>query len=131
MPRLTACCLASLLLTACQGDETISGYANGVWTLTEMDGGPAPAQVILDVTEQGRISGHSPCNRYSGSQNVPYPWFETGPLSVTRMACPELEAETRYLALLHSMTLAEATGDVLILSNEAGEELIFARQLAD
>ena len=127
MIRLAPLIALSLLLAACQ-DETVSGYAGGIWRLTEMAGDPAPEGVTLDLTEQGQISGQAPCNRYSGPQSVPYPWFETGPLAVTRRACAALDAERRYLSLLQSMSLAEVAGDVLILSNESGEELVFARQ---
>ncbi len=127
--RYLALLLLPLCLAACQ-DETVSGYAGAVWTLTEMEGAEAPAGVTLDLTEQGRISGQAPCNLYSATQSVPYPWIEIGPIVATERACPELAAEDRYLTLLPQMTLAEVQGDVLILSNTDGQMLVFTRQAA-
>lgn len=117
-----------LALSACRQDETVSGYAGGIWTLTEMAGTQAPEGITLDLTTEGRIAGQAPCNRYFAEQTAPYPWFAPGPMAATRMACPRLDQEARYLELLSRMTLAEGLGDVLILSNDAGEMLVFARQ---
>ena len=55
---------------------------------------------------------------------APYPWFETGPILVTRRACPDLEAEGDFLRALESMSQAEVLGSVLILSNDAGREMV-------
>ncbi|KIC35006.1 META domain-containing protein [Leisingera sp. ANG-M7] len=120
--------ITSLLLpSACTGDETLSAYgaAGTEWQLQSIDGSAFAAKAILTFPEPGKIAGQAPCNRFLGSQTAPYPWFETGPLAVTRMACPELEAEDAFLKALQKMTLAEVSGDVLILSNEAGREMLF------
>ncbi|OBY27791.1 META domain-containing protein [Leisingera sp. JC1] len=125
---LRAVLISSLLLpSACAGDETLSAYgaAGTEWLLQSIDGDTFAADATLTFPEPGKIAGRAPCNSFSGSQTAPYPWFETGPLAVTRMACPELEAEDAFLNALQGMTLSEVTGDVLILSNEAGREMLF------
>ncbi|MEW2912517.1 META domain-containing protein [Leisingera sp. JC11] len=124
---LRAVLITSLLLTACARDETLSAYgaAGTEWQLQVIDGAAFPAAATLMFPEPGKIAGRGPCNNFLGSQDAPYPWFETGPLAVTRMACPKLEAEAAFLQALQQMTLAEVTGDVLILSNEAGREMLF------
>ena len=54
-----------------------------------------------------------------------YPWFELGLMRATRMACGDLPAEREFFAMLATMTLAEVSGDVLILSNPDGAEMVF------
>jgi heat shock protein HslJ len=41
------------------------------------------------------------------------------------MACPDLAAETTFFATLENMTLSEASGDTLILSNPDGRQMVF------
>ena len=116
-----------LVLGACAADETVSGYA-GVcsnWALSPEAG--FGDRVTLSLPEPGRVAGQAPCNRYNAVQTAPYPWFELGPIASTRMACPDLQKETAFFAALGSMTISEVSGDVLILSNEAGERLTFQR----
>lgn len=125
MFRLFALLTALLILPACFQDETVAGYAGGLWQLTERDGIPVTAAITLDLSDPGQISGTAPCNRYSATQTAPYPWVEIGPIATTRRACPDLQAEQAYLALLSRMTLAEVSGPVLILSNDMGETLSF------
>ncbi|MGR3760782.1 META domain-containing protein [Roseobacteraceae bacterium NS-SX3] len=125
--RPAAAWLALLLpLTAC-GDETVAGYgASGkVWKLAEIDGAGFPAAATLSFPQRGRIAGTAPCNNFSGAMTAPYPWFEAETLAVTRRACADLDAEAAFLAALQDMREAEVLGDVLILRNEAGREMLF------
>lgn len=118
---------ALLGLSHCARDETVSAYggAGVVWTLAEIDGMPAAAPATLSFPEPGRIAGQAPCNGYSGRMEAPYPWFEITGLAVTRRACAALAEETRFLDALAAMTLVEVSGDVLILSDETGREMVF------
>lgn len=115
------------LIPACQSDETVAGYgaADKVWHLTELNGETFEANATLSFPEAGQIAGQGPCNRYSASMTVPYPWFQTGPVQSTRMACPDLDAENVFLTALQTMTLSEVLGDTLILRNDADQELVF------
>lgn len=119
--------LATLFLTACIGDETVAGYggADRIWVLTELDGTPFADRATLQFPETGRIAGEAPCNRYSGVMTTPYPWFAATQVVSTRMACPSLDAEAKFLEALTAMTLSEVLGDVMILSNDAGREMLF------
>lgn len=122
---MTRTLAALLLLAGCASDETISGFAEvGSEWLYE---GSETAQVTLAFPEPGQVAGQGPCNRYFATQSAPYPWFELGPIASTKMACPNLSEEATYLDQLAAMTLAEVSGDVLILSNDAGEKMFFAR----
>lgn len=114
-------------LLGCVGDETLSAYStqDRIWRLTELNGDPFSTRATLTIPEPGQISGLGPCNSYSASQHAPYPWFEAGPIRTTRKACPDLSAERTFLSALAAMTQSETLDDTLILSNEAGGEMIF------
>ncbi|RLK08148.1 META domain-containing protein [Ruegeria conchae] len=119
--------LLPLALFQCNEDETVAAYgaADQTWALQEIDGEPFEASALLRFPEEGRIEGNAPCNTYSGKLNAPYPWFEIADLAATRAACDGLEAEGFYFAALMAMTQSEVSGDVLILRNEDGHEMVF------
>ncbi|WP_074258187.1 META domain-containing protein [Vannielia litorea] len=123
---LSALLALTPLAAACE-DETLTGYAPGVYQLEEIDGERFEWGATLDLTEPGRISGQAPCNGYSADQAAPYPWFKPGPIVSTRRACLHLNGEAAFFKALGEVTLAEASGPVLILSNEAGREMVFRR----
>ncbi|MCX7566776.1 META domain-containing protein [Sulfitobacter sp. F26169L] len=114
-------------LSACKGDETVRAYggADHVWTLKELGGATFPAKATLTFPKAGEIAGEGPCNRYFGALKTPYPWFDAGPIGSTRVACPEMTAETAFLAALESATLSEVAGDTLVLSNTEGLVMVF------
>ncbi|MBE1295183.1 META domain-containing protein [Phycobacter azelaicus] len=114
-------------LAACAGDETLTAYgaAGKTWVLSQIDGKPFAATATLEFPAPGQIAGQAPCNAYRAEITAPYPWFEAGSLAATRAVCPDLLGETRYLEALQSMSEAEVAGDVLILRNDAGRELVF------
>ncbi len=124
---------ASLGLSALLGlfscsDETLTGYgaAETQWVLQEIDGAAFEAEAVLVFPEEGTLQGQAPCNSFQGQQTVPYPWFKAENIAVTRKACPELEAETRFFEALQAMTLAEVGVDTLFLSNEDGRKMVFS-----
>ncbi len=116
-----------LALFQCDKDETVAAYgaADQIWVLQEIDGERFPASALLRFPEEGKIAGNAPCNSYSGALNAPYPWFEITDLTATRAACAGLEAEGFYFAALLAMTQSEVSGDVLILRNDDGHEMVF------
>lgn len=118
---------AVLAMSGCRKDETLSGYgaADKTWILAELDGKPFVARATLSFPKEGSFAGEAPCNRYFGNQTAPYPWFKTGPIGATRMACPEIAAEQAYLGALAEMTLSEVREGVLLLSNDVGREMLF------
>lgn len=97
-PIAVAVCIA-LALSACRGDETVSGYgaADRVWVLESVDGMPFAARAELEFPEQGKIAGQAPCNRFFADQSAPYPWFKPGPIGATRMACPSWRQNRCFL----------------------------------
>lgn len=128
-----AAVILGLTLPACQGDETLTAFAQDdhLFLLAEIDGLPFPARATIDISDPGTVSGTAPCNSYSASQTAPYPWFALGPIATTRRACAELELEARFLAALAAMTIAEVAGDTLILSHTDGSEMVFRSHLLE
>ena len=116
-----------LALAACNSDETLTAYADGVtvFALETLNGAPFTARATIDISEPGRVTGQAPCNRYFAAQTAPYPWFKLGPVGATKMACPDLNQEGAFLRALSQMTLSEIAGSTLILSNDAGQEMVF------
>lgn len=114
-------------LSQCNKDETIAAYgaADQVWTLVELDGSAFTARATLTFPEPGKIAGQAPCNSYHGKMDAPYPWFDAEQMITTRMACPDLQAETAFMAALSEMSLSEVSGDTMILTNDAGREMLF------
>ncbi len=116
-----------LPLAGCYGDETTRAYgaADKVWRLSELNGAPFTANATITFPQEGRLAGDAPCNSYSATLEVPYPWFETGPITATKRACPDLAAESAFFETLTRATLSEVLGDVLILSDPNGPLMVF------
>jgi heat shock protein HslJ len=115
------------VLNGCMDDETVAGYggAEKIWVLTELDNAPFTARATLQFPETGRIAGKAPCNSFTGAMTVPYPWFEATQVASTRMACPDMAEEGAFFKALSAMTVSEVLGNVLILSNEDGRQMVF------
>jgi len=116
------------VLNACeQPDESVTAYSkhDGTFQLLSLNGDLFEARATIDVRVSGTVSGHGPCNAYRTSQTAPYPWLTLGPISATRRACPDLDAEALFLETLATMTIVEAANENLILSNEAGDRMVF------
>lgn len=118
-----------VFLSACTGDETISGYAGvgSSWTLTEMDGAAAATHLRIRFAEKGHVEGEGPCNSFGATQTAPYPWIEITDIVSTERACDRLAQETQLLAALPAMSLAEVSGAVLVLTGENDRQMVFAR----
>jgi len=119
--------LIPLALSACKYDESISGYtdANATWTLIDLDGKPFNARATIAFPSKGKVTGQAPCNTFVSTQTVPLPWFKLGPIMSTKMACPDLVAEQQFFEGLGAMTLAETSGNTMILSTDGGREMVF------
>jgi heat shock protein HslJ len=118
--------LLPLLLGYCT-DETLTGYgAQGQdFVLISINDQPFPARATIRFPEEGQIAGQGPCNSFSATQDLPYPWFKAGPIAATKRACPELDAEALFFQTLSEMTLSEVSGPNLILSTSEGQTMVF------
>ena len=125
--RLVSLFLLSLPFSC--ADETISGYADpkATYRLQELSGEIFAARATISFPEEGQVKGNAPCNTWSAQQSAPYPWIEISQIQVTRRACTALADEQRFFDALQKVTLAEVQGELLILSNDTGAMMVFAR----
>jgi len=105
--------------------ENVMIEVGAVYVLQSLDGTDFPARATITFDDAGTITGNGPCNTFNASLIAPYPWFEAGPITSTRMACPDLAAEDAYFAALAIMNRALVSGDTLELSNDAGRHMVF------
>lgn len=131
MKRFPVLLWSALSLAACQTDDSIAGPSRPSpgpteWHLQSIDGQPFAARASLTFGQDGAIIGKAPCNSYSVRNTVDLPGLSLGPIRSTRRACPDLADEQKYIESLRSMTKADRRGNVLILSNASGREMVFA-----
>ena len=119
--------LVLTLAAGCMADESVTAYGGSskLWRLDTLDGQSIKETITLELLDQGRVVGQAPCNRYSTTQNAPYPWFQLSPIVTTRRACPDLALEAVYLQALETMTESEVLGDTLVLRSPNGQELVY------
>lgn len=119
--------IGSLTLTACSADETVRGYggADRVWVLNDLDGDALDTPATLEFPAPGRIAGLTPCARYAAQMAAPYPWFDVRQVELTQGTCPGTRRDRGFIAALTAMTQSEIAGDLLILRDEQGREMVF------
>lgn len=79
----------------------IASKLKGTWVLKSMDntnvsdlfGGKMP---ILTFEDQ-KISGNAGCNQYNGTYTLIGNKFIPSPFNTTRMACPQMDQENKFL----------------------------------
>lgn len=113
---------AILLLVACGpfGGSSEEELAGQVWTLTDLMGQP-PLPVTTITAEfgaDGRVSGSSGCNNYSGPYEVDGNKLSFGqPMASTLMACEPavMQQEAAYMTVLESVAGYEIKDDSLTM----------------
>ena len=86
--------------------------------------------LTVTFSADGRMSGASGCNSFTGRYEVDDQEMSVGPLASTRRACatPELQVqEQRFLQNLQQVTRLEVTGALLTLVTRDGTRIQFAR----
>jgi putative lipoprotein len=84
-------------------------------------------QSRLEVLTEGRISGNSGCNAFTGAGQLRDGAVKIGMLATTRMACPPaiMDQEGKFLAALGKAVRYEATSNGrLVLRDSSGAELV-------
>jgi heat shock protein HslJ len=101
------------------------------WTVPKVD--PVPFRITV-LFKDGRVSGRSGVNRYSGTYSRgPATAFAVGDLTTTEMAGPPeaMEAEQAFRTLLSAVRTYRREGGVLILGDETGKPLLVLTPLPD
>jgi heat shock protein HslJ len=117
----------------CAGDPE-SLLTGTVWRVEDVMGGGVidSAKVTLAFDGQGRVSGRSACNRYSGGYDLTGEGVSFGQIAVTRMACAPalMELERKMLEALSQVRRFDfdATGALLLIGGPEGTRLLTARR---
>lgn len=124
---------ASLLVSASPGlalaqDEGPYAAEGVEWTLTAMNGVEVPEGVVVTLLMSGGdLNGNAGCNSYSGSYEIDAETLTfPNPFVATRMFCegPAQDTEDEYLPTLQSTAGWSVEGDMLILSDADGNEIL-------
>lgn len=97
------------------------------WRLAELNGAPYPARLTASLTEDGRVIGEGPCNRFVAPYAGHWPDLSFSPAATTRMACADLAAENAAFAALGKANHGENGPDGLVLSGPGDVRLRFER----
>ncbi len=122
--------LIGLFLAACAPNETLTQYGGDSyrWKLVELDGSPVTYTADMQFGPRGAVTGNGPCNPFRATQTAPYPWFALEMPIVGDVACDLTGREQEFMHALWAMSLVEISGNVLVLRDEAGREMVFSGQ---
>lgn len=101
------------------------GAVDGLWVLQSIGGDAFEARAELDLSIPGRVSGAGPCNGFSGRLEGDWPEMAVGPLRSTRRACPALGLEYVFFTALRDMRRGAVRDGLLLLTDDAGREMLF------
>lgn len=122
-------------LIAAYGAEAQHSPADGLhreWVVEDVTGRGVPdsAELTMVFAPDGRVSGSSGCNRYSGYYTLAGERLAIGPVAMTRMACVPavMDIERRFGDALEqaARVTLDKTG-ALMLSDADGKLLVVAR----
>jgi len=104
---------------------------SNVWILTGMDGNEYEYQgtglgAYMDIhVSDMNLSGHAPCNKFSGKlKYLDTVRVDFEKIISTRMHCPEMEDEQKYLQSLEQTEQYRIDSNILILFGNSGVELL-------
>lgn len=110
--------------------ETLAGSE---WVPLEIDGAAASerTRAFVRFGGDGRLSGNSGCNRFTGSYEIDGATLRIGPdVAMTRMACPPevMDEEARLMRALEAVRGFSRDGIALDLTAEDGMAVLRMRQ---
>jgi len=121
--RVSALIAVTLIAVACASSPGVSpsdgpadiGLANTSWTVTSLAGAPTAgaARPTITFAADGRVSGNSGCNQYSGTYRTDGSSITITNVASTMMMCagPGAEVEALFLKGLNSATAWQRTED--------------------
>ena len=121
-PLFAALALAACVTPALSEDE-IAGVD---WHLVGLEGQTVDWAASLRI-EGDKLSGKAPCNRWFGTNTVALPAVAIQGIGATKMACPDLAAESAYFETLQAMQRAELDQGHLYLIGPEGRIMEFAK----
>lgn len=108
------------------GEYITDHRLNDIWVLEELDGKKVDREKDFQgnelpymelYTNENRFSGFSGCNRMTGSLVFEWDVIRFGQVATTRMACPNMEQEGRFLEALQAIDKYALENNRLYLSH--------------
>ncbi len=122
-------CLVGVTLWGCaMTDDKDNALLSGPWHVDYIEGegviDNSPAH--YQFGEDGQLSGHASCNRFSGGYELKDGVISIGELATTRKMCPRalMEQEQRFLAALKRAHSWKEFSGLMYLYDESGAELL-------
>ncbi len=131
--RKTGCpilaCVLILTLAMASAPAAAQQLAGSEWRPTKIGDikVPAGSEMFVRFGGEGKLEGHSGCNRFIGTFKLAGDGIEIGPLGVTRMACSEpavMEREVRFLEALQNARQFMRDRIDLSLTDNAGNPVV-------
>lgn len=119
---------------AWRGGARLGDLAGSEWLVRDFAGVPVAVEAWIRFEDDGRVFGHSGCNRFTGRREGKAHALSLGPLAMTRMACPDPQStvELAFMKALEATAEAVATSRLLALFDARGRLLVtLARRDAD
>lgn len=118
---------AALSLAGCVTPAMSEDIAGVDWHLVGLEGEAFgwPASLRIDGAD---VTGKAPCNGWGARNLATLPALSLGPIRATRMACPDLDAESAFFDALQAMQRAELDQGHLYLIGPEGRVMEFARR---
>jgi heat shock protein HslJ len=119
-PAPLALLAVALLTSACQS-RTPPAITDKQWSLQELEGQPLDSAArfkpptLMLASAGSQVSGYAGCNRMAGSYTLRPGTLEFGPLAMTRMACPAMDLETRFSAMMGAVRQYRVEENQLVL----------------
>lgn len=105
----------------------------GGWKLASIEGSSvSPDQdgriptIIFDFATH-RVNGNTGCNTYNSTFSLSKNVLDIKPLVTTRMACPNMDAENKFVNLLHGVTDIDLENDMLVLRRDNKTIMTFVK----
>ncbi len=118
---------ATLGLAACVPPTQNTADVAGIeWFLVGLEGQDIGWRASLRL-EGDKASGQAPCNRWFASNTAALPGIDLSGIGATRMACPDLAAESAYFEALQAVQRTELDQGHLFLIGMEGRIMEFAR----
>lgn len=106
----------------------------GAWLAEDIGGGGVidRIQTVLEIGDDGRVSGSGGCNRISGQATIEGAAISFGPIIATRMACPAavMTQEAKFIAALEKVRgwqLDPAQGKLSLLDEQGQAVMVLAQ----
>jgi heat shock protein HslJ len=131
-PQSVTVLVGGKTLTGC-GGEPASLLQGAEWAVVEIGGAPliAGSKVTLDFAPDGRLSGHSSCNRFTSAYTLSGEGLAISKAAGTRMMCEAalMDQERRFIEALDAVRNFSIASDGALLLNTGNGQTVKARRL--